>query len=1516
MASKCKVKMGRIGKIVIPVFFIFFMLFIAGALDVSAASTIVVNKTSPACTTGDYYCDTIQGAVEMAEDGDTIVVCPGTYVENIEVDKSLTIRSENGPDSTIVQTKGPENHVFNVTADYVKISGFTIKGAIKWGCWSPGINLYDADYCLISNNNCRDNWISIALKKSNNNSISDNNCDNFWDCISLYDSNNNSIFNNNCSHSVRGIELGHSNNNSIFNNNCSSNVDEGIYLINSNNNSISNNDCSLTSEESIFLIDSNNNSISNNKCTNNKNGICMISSSNNTIRNNLIKLNDNAGISLSNCYKNTIEENIISGNEQFAVSLNNSSFNTIRNNTIKSNYQGIFLSLSNNNIVEGNTVLENTGYGIELNKSHDNSIKNNDVKSNYIGDIGLLYSNNSTIEKNTAFDSLFGISVWYSNDNTIKDNTLKSNRATSLTLEGNKNTVEKNVVSDNFRGIDLTECSNNIIKNNIVKSNIVYGIRSKDSNNKNIIKGNIVFNNDGGIQLDESEHSIIRDNIIKSNKGGIYLHSSNFTHIYNNDISMNGYGVILDSRNGSQIYHNNIIDNGVMEIFDLIPETRNYWFNYLSLEGNYWSDYKGADDGSGIGKHAIAGDGIGDTNIPYPKDGYDFYPFINKDGWLTLLVSPDYWDFGTVYQGDIKPKQTFEIQNRGKDELTIFNITSDNDVEITGIKFPTNISVDNSMTFNVTIDTKNLEGDILRSIEIITNDKITPTKTILMYGFVKVYTPGVRVEKPEFESRAIKGQINLFQIRVNNTGVANETNITVDFSVGNRLLDSQEIPELKKNENKTVKFKWDTANASLGIHEIKIEVISDKGELLDHLELRVYVLPTTKVSTFIVTNLKRMAEKWGNDTISGLEEKLIELSFHPSVNGIIVRVENHIDSEIYKKWDGDKEPEKANEIANVIKGLIDSKLENYSNIEYLIIVGDDRIIPFYRIKDNTSKDYIGPGEWLGNEARYANPPLVSVSPPISGKSAVGKALSLNYYLTDDFYADFEQEKLPIELHIPDKPIGRLVETPEEIISTIDTFLTRYPVYPKRIFVTGCEFMSDGSSSATEIWKGIREPVFMVNSSKEINYNSSKEIVKEILNESNSIMAIFLHAAHYEFDVPPGKNVSDPKIKLAASKIYNSSQIEGAIVYAMSCHSGLNVPQEELNSLDLVQSFVQKGVLSYVAPTGYGMGGIVTVAGHEKLLEYFTENLCEGKEVGDSLISAKRDYYLNNFHMDYLDEKVISSTVLYGFPMYGIIAEKRGEEEEKVMVVEINPKEEIQGMQIEELEIYTLTLRPKLKPEDVSPECGKPILPMATWSYVAGKKKIHGITLKSANYTFTENVSRSIEFIAVSKIDPREWLPKRKNWYPSQFFKLNTLGEIQTMVIVTGQFNETGRLPDGTTYLGDERQFDELTFDIYLSPLDVEEEEKPIINEVKRPKEGNTTFVRVNATDNSGILKVIVTYTDKDSSNKEWVSIEAKKDLQKPNEYHCELEGDVEFFVQAVDIYGNVAIDDYGERYYP
>jgi parallel beta-helix repeat protein len=113
---------------------------------------------------------TIQGAVDAARAGNTIIVGDGIYTENVKVNKSLTIKSTSGnPADTIVLAADPDADVFSVTADYVNISGLTVQGAKGW--LRAGIQLNSANNCIISNNNVSNNFYGIQLQDSLNNCI-------------------------------------------------------------------------------------------------------------------------------------------------------------------------------------------------------------------------------------------------------------------------------------------------------------------------------------------------------------------------------------------------------------------------------------------------------------------------------------------------------------------------------------------------------------------------------------------------------------------------------------------------------------------------------------------------------------------------------------------------------------------------------------------------------------------------------------------------------------------------------------------------------------------------------------------------------------------------------------------------------------------------------------------------------------------------------------------------------------------------------------------------------------------------------------------------------------------------------------------------------------------------------------------------------------------------------------------------------------------------------------------------
>ena len=159
----------------------------------------------------------IQWAVDAASAGDTIIVRPGTYNENVDVDKSLEIRSySQNPSDTIVKASNSDDHVFYVTADGVKISGFTVTGAT--GFFKAGIYLH-TDYSRVENVIASNNDLGIWLDSSSNNILANNNASNNQYGIRLYDSSNNILANNTVSNNYFGIDLYDSSNNIIYLNN-------------------------------------------------------------------------------------------------------------------------------------------------------------------------------------------------------------------------------------------------------------------------------------------------------------------------------------------------------------------------------------------------------------------------------------------------------------------------------------------------------------------------------------------------------------------------------------------------------------------------------------------------------------------------------------------------------------------------------------------------------------------------------------------------------------------------------------------------------------------------------------------------------------------------------------------------------------------------------------------------------------------------------------------------------------------------------------------------------------------------------------------------------------------------------------------------------------------------------------------------------------------------------------------------------------------------------------------------
>jgi beta propeller repeat protein/parallel beta-helix repeat protein len=319
----------------------------------------------------------IQEAVNNSSSGDTVIVMPGTYEENIIVNvTSLTIRSESKNPGVLVKSPDENKSAFLIIANNVTLSGFNITGAKgNYTYYPAGICLKNARNCKIEGNILFEDYLGVCLVNADQNTVSENFL--FNNSISLVEGSN---LNNLTDNTLEGgpIYLSYASYNTISGNfllNDSISLSEGSSMNNLTNNTVE--------RGSIFLAAwSSGNLISKNKITNGR------------------------GVSFACCGGgDTVSDNTIS-NCSIGVFTYDRGLDIINNKIMDCDY-GIDIDLASGTRIYNNTIL-NCSVGINVMDSSTEILNNIIISSAECG-ISIPYRESDERIYNNYFNNTINV---------------------------------------------------------------------------------------------------------------------------------------------------------------------------------------------------------------------------------------------------------------------------------------------------------------------------------------------------------------------------------------------------------------------------------------------------------------------------------------------------------------------------------------------------------------------------------------------------------------------------------------------------------------------------------------------------------------------------------------------------------------------------------------------------------------------------------------------------------------------------------------------------------------------------------------------------------------------------------------------------------------------------------------------------------------------------------------------------------------------------------------------------
>lgn len=455
------------------------------------------------------------------------------------------------------------------------------------------------------------------------------------------------------------------------------------------------------------------------------------------------------------------------------------------------------------------------------------------------------------------------------------------------------------------------------------------------------------------------------------------------------------------------------------------------------------------------------------------------------------------------------------------------------------------------------------------------------------------------------------------------------------------------------------------------------------------------------VRTLVLTNTSRLFDPayglgFDLERQALLRARLEALLDHGRVDGLLVDLAADPDLRgLYRDWDLGADPLGANAVlfsgatAGSPRGLhrLLRELETaFPLAENLLILGDDRIVPFARLSDDAAGE--GP-----SEVDYTNG-SVAGGLPSANTSTVKKALAANYFLSDDPLASREALTAAAVVDgdfflLPDLAAGRLVENARDLLETLDRFLQRDGLVDlenapeeTRVVVSGYDFSVDSAAEIAELWRrSLADPRSSGDEPVDddlVGRTFFAEHLHDKLDRSGArVFSLNGHATHDLVGTPDNQPFGLhglAAIDLAGEDGCGNEgslpavDLDGAVVIGMSCHGALPVPgscsspaaASLLRSFDLPETLLQRGALAFGDNTGFGWGLVEGVGLGERLSLLIHRSIAASgqtdhpRTLGAQVRRAKLDYYLRQLEFDRYDRKSLMQWTLYGFPMVEMV----------------------------------------------------------------------------------------------------------------------------------------------------------------------------------------------------------------------------------------------------------------------